>query len=72
MTLLRECLLFTDKELDVLKLRKANMTQIEVAKKLGISQAAVSSFEKNAQRKIKESHELLKIIKQMKYKGGSE
>lgn len=61
--------LLTQKEIEVLKLRKANLTQIEVAKKLGISQAAVSSFEKNALRKIEESHKMLKLANQMKLNG---
>ena len=44
--------MLTEKEIEVLRLRKAGLMQVEVAKKLGISQAAVSSFEKNALRKI--------------------
>jgi Tfx family DNA-binding protein len=61
--------LFTDKEIEVLKLRKANLTQTEVAKKLGISQAAVSSFEKNALRKIDEAHSTLDFVGKLKLRG---
>ncbi|MGV8168989.1 MAG: sigma factor-like helix-turn-helix DNA-binding protein [Candidatus Nanoarchaeia archaeon] len=47
--------MLTEKEIEVLRLRKASLTQVEVAKKLGISQAAVSSFEKNALKKIEDA-----------------
>ncbi|MBN2459522.1 helix-turn-helix domain-containing protein, partial [Candidatus Woesearchaeota archaeon] len=40
--------MLTEKEIEVLELRAKKLTQIEVSKKLGISQAAVSHFEKNA------------------------
>jgi Tfx family DNA-binding protein len=53
--------LLTEKEIEVLRLRKSELTQVEVAKKLGISQAAVSSFEKNALRKINEAHSTVKL-----------
>ena len=55
--------MLSDKELEVLKLRKQGLKQSEIAKKLKISQPAVSSFEKNAYRKIREAAELLEIIK---------
>ncbi len=60
--------LLTEKEIEILRLRKADLTQIEVAKKLGISQAAVSSFEKNAQRKIDEAHFTMKLVGKMNLK----
>src|SRR3989338_8214653 len=37
----------TEKELKVLEFRKKEMTQVEIARSLKISQAAVSSFENN-------------------------
>jgi len=58
--------MLTKKEIDVLKLRKANLTQVDVAKKLGISQAAVSSFEKNAIRKIEGAKKILELVKLLK------
>ena len=61
-------MLLTEKEIEVLKLRRAGMTQVDVAKKLSISQAAVSSFEKNAFRKIDDSMEVLKLAASMKLK----
>ncbi|MGV8161940.1 MAG: sigma factor-like helix-turn-helix DNA-binding protein [Candidatus Nanoarchaeia archaeon] len=61
--------MLTQKEIEVLRLRKAHLTQVEVAKKLGISQAAVSSFEKNALKKIDESHELLKFASKNNFGG---
>ncbi|HLD07180.1 MAG TPA: LuxR C-terminal-related transcriptional regulator [Candidatus Nanoarchaeia archaeon] len=57
--------MLSDKELEVLKLRKQGLKQSEIAKKLKISQPAVSSFEKNAYRKIREASELLEIIKKL-------
>jgi len=61
--------LLTEKEIEVLRLRKANLTQVEVAKKLGVSQAAVSSFEKNALRKITEAHSTIKLTVNLNFKG---
>jgi Tfx family DNA-binding protein len=47
--------MLTEKEIKVLELRKKGLTQTEASKKLGISQAAVSHFEKNALKKISEA-----------------
>jgi len=55
--------MLTEKEIGVLELRAKGLTQVEVAKKLGISQAAVSDFEKNARRKIYEAQEILDVAK---------
>jgi transcriptional regulator len=44
------------------------LTQTEVAKKIGISQAAVSSFEKNALKKIEEAKQIDALVKQMNLK----
>lgn len=57
--------MLTAKEIRVLELRAKGLTQIEVSKKLGISQAAVSHFEKNALRKIKEAKETLEVAKRL-------
>ena len=56
----------TEKEKQVLQLRSKGLTQIEVAKKLEISQAAVSDFEKNAKIKIIEAQETLDFSKTLK------
>lgn len=40
--------------------------QIEVSKKLGISQVVVSHFEKNALRKIKEAEETVRTARKLK------
>jgi len=58
----------TKKEIEVLKLRKQNLTQIEVAKRLHISQAAVSVFETKAISKIKEAQKVVQFSKKMKFK----
>lgn len=57
--------MLTEKESKVLELRAKKLTQIDVSKKLKISQAAVSHFEKNALRKIKEAEQILEIAKKL-------
>jgi HTH-type transcriptional regulator, fmd operon transcriptional regulator len=57
--------MLTEKEIEVLKLKKKGFTQKEIAKKLGISQPAVSGFYNNALWKIRDSEETLKIKKEM-------
>ena len=57
--------MFTRKEIEVMELRKKDLTQTEVAKKLKISQAAVSKFEKNALAKIRDANKLLIISKKL-------
>jgi transcriptional regulator len=53
----------TEKEITVLQLRSNGLTQVEVAKRLKISQAAVSDFEKNAYRKLAEAQEMVEFAK---------
>ncbi len=57
--------MLTEKEIEVLKLKKQGLTQIEIARKLKISQPAVSNFYKNALGKIKNAEEIMKIKKQL-------
>ncbi len=58
----RHLFLITKKEKEVILLRaKENLTQLAVAEKLGISQAAVSKFERSALKKIRESHKIIKF-----------
>ncbi|MFH1642030.1 MAG: LuxR C-terminal-related transcriptional regulator [Nanoarchaeota archaeon] len=57
--------MFTDKEIQVLKLRKKGLKQIEIAKALNISQPAISSFEQNIARKIRSSVEVLGLVKEL-------
>jgi transcriptional regulator len=57
--------MLTEKEVEVLKLKKQGLTQLEIAKKLKISQPAVSSFYNNALKKIKDAEEVLKIRKEL-------
>jgi Tfx family DNA-binding protein len=64
--------MLTEKEIEVLKLRKLGLTQVEVSKKLEISQAAVSSFEKNAYRKIEDAQKTLKIAEELHLIPGEE
>ena len=56
--------MLTDKEKEVLRLKKEGLNQQEIAKKLKISQPAVSSFYSNAIRKIRDAEEILKLKKE--------
>jgi len=60
--------MLTEKEIRVLELRAKRLTQIEVSKKLNISQAAVSHFEKNALRKIKEAKTTISVARRLQIK----
>lgn len=57
--------MLSEKEVQVLKLKKEGYTQIEISKKLKISQPAVSGFYTNALRKIREAEEIIKIKKEL-------
>jgi transcriptional regulator len=58
-------MLITEKEVEVLKLKKKGFTQQEIAKKLKISQPAVSNFYKKAIKKIHEAELILKLKKEL-------
>jgi transcriptional regulator len=58
--------MLTEKEIQILELRAKKLTQVEVSIKLKISQAAVSHFEKNAIKKIKEAEETLIVARRLK------
>ena len=60
--------MLTEKEIEVLKLKKQEFTQSEIAKKLNISQPAVSSFYNNALKKINDAEEVLRLKKELKIK----
>ena len=53
----------TPKELEVMTLRRDGLTQTAVAKKLKITQAAVSKFEQNAKAKITDAYETVKVAR---------
>ena len=55
--------MLTQKEIDVLKLKKQGLTQVEIAKKLKISQPAVSSFYNNTLKKIADAKKVLELKK---------
>ena len=57
--------MLTKKEIQVLELRKKGLKQSEIASKLKISQPAVSAFESNALRKIRNAKKLLDIVKKI-------
>ena len=54
--------MFTKREIDIIKLRKQGLTQIETAKKLKIKQPSVSFFENKIKRKIREFYRASKFI----------
>jgi transcriptional regulator len=58
--------MLTEKEINILNLRREGLTQVEVAKKIKISQAAVSSFEMNAIRKIEDAKKTIEISTKLK------
>ena len=57
--------MLTDHELEILKRRAAGEGQAQIAKSLGITQAAISKAETNAQRKILEAERYIEILKSM-------
>jgi transcriptional regulator len=61
--------ILTKKEIIILKLKNKNLTQEQIAKKLKISQPAVSKFYKNALKKIEQAKEILRISKEIKSSG---
>ena len=57
--------MLTKKEKQVLGLRKRGLKQEQIASKLKISQPAVSAFENNSLRKIKEAKKVMEFAKEM-------
>jgi len=57
--------MITEKEKEVLRLKKEGYNQREIAKKLKISQPAVSNFYNNALWKIKDAEEIIKLKKEL-------
>lgn len=57
--------MLTEKEIEVLKMKNSGFTQKEIAKKLKISQPAVSKFYNNALWKMKDAEEVLKLKKSL-------
>jgi transcriptional regulator len=60
--------MLTEKEIEVVKLKKDGFSQTDIAKKLKISQPAVSNFYNNALWKIKDAEETLKLKKELNIK----
>ena len=56
-------MLLTEKEKKVLELRAKGLDQYEIAKRMKVTQAAVSQFQTNAYRKIKEAVKLIEFAK---------
>jgi len=60
--------MLSEKEVEVLKLKKKRLTQLEISKKLKISQPAVSKFYNNAIKKIKDAEDVLELKKELRLK----
>ena len=60
--------MLTKKEIEILKLKKKGLTQVEISKILKISQPAVSGFYNNALKKINEAKKALELVKKLKIK----
>jgi len=58
----------TEREIEILELKRKGVLQKDIAKKLKISPAAVSDFCKNARDKIRKSKETLEIVKKLRIK----
>ena len=57
--------MLTEKEKQILELRKKGLKQKEIASKLKISQPAVSSFENNALKKIRNAKRIMEFAKKL-------
>jgi len=64
--------LLTEKELQVLLFRQDGMLQTEIAKRLNISQSAVSRFEANARAKVQDALTDLEVLRRLGVKHGIE
>lgn len=57
--------MLTEREIEVLELRRDGLTQVEVAAQLDITQAAVSNFEQNAHEKIEDAKDTLATAEEL-------
>ena len=64
--------MLTKKEKQILELRKKGLKQNQIASRLKISQPAVSAFERNALRKIRESEKIMEFVKDLGIEYGEE
>ncbi|MBS3090790.1 helix-turn-helix domain-containing protein [Candidatus Pacearchaeota archaeon] len=57
--------MLTEREIEIIKLRKKGLKQKKIAEKLNLSQPAVSKFENNVKKKIKDSWNTIEIIRKL-------
>ncbi len=57
--------MLTRKEREILELRQKGLKQFDIAQKLKISQPAVSAFETNALRKIRNAKRVMEFAKKL-------
>ncbi len=60
--------MLTKKEIEVLKLKKKGLTQVQIAQKLNIAQSSVCIFLIKAKKKIKQATEDLNVVKELDIK----
>ncbi len=60
--------MLTGKEIEVLKLKKKKLTQVEISKILKVSQPAVSGFYNNAMKKVRDARKISEIAKKLDVK----
>jgi len=57
--------MLTKREIEIFSLRREGLTQKEIAKKLKLSQPAISKFENNIKKKTNDSLETINILRKM-------
>ena len=57
--------MLTEQEISVLELKQKGLKQTEIARKMKISQPAVSNFYNNALNKIRQAEQVIRIKKEM-------
>ena len=57
--------MLTKKEKQILELRKRGLKQKQIASKLKISQPAVSAFENNALKKMRDAKKTMEFVKEL-------
>ncbi|MBI2102120.1 helix-turn-helix domain-containing protein [Candidatus Woesearchaeota archaeon] len=62
--------MLTEKERKVLELRKKGYRQVDIASKLDVSQPAVSAFENNALRKIRDAKVIMDFARKVRIEYG--
>ena len=57
--------MFSEKRIEIMKLRKKGLTQVEIAKKLKIKQSTVSNHITNFYKSLRKANKALKIAREL-------